>query len=153
MSNFDALVALTLSKLLSPEQRTTLLDWLPNSAKQLLFRASRDGFSASDFHSRCDGRGGTVVLVQTTDNDTIFGGYTPLSWTSGCDTPKVLSLQTLSVGIFWLKSSKKLLSKNFCVVQRNTKWRYLHETWWLLFAGRVTFREEITLENEVVDEN
>jgi hypothetical protein len=31
----------------------------------LLFRGSRDGWTAKDFHSRCDGKGPTVSLFRT----------------------------------------------------------------------------------------
>jgi len=47
----------------------------------VLYKASRDGDSASEFHSACDNKGPTVVIVQTTSG-AIFGGYTDVSWTS-----------------------------------------------------------------------
>jgi uncharacterized coiled-coil protein SlyX len=45
----------------------------------LLWRGTRDGFGAKDFHDRCDGHGPTVTIVQTTEG-WVFGGYTPLRW-------------------------------------------------------------------------
>ena len=45
----------------------------------LLFRASRDGYSTSNFHSKCDGRGNTLIIVKTT-NRRRFGGFTDLQW-------------------------------------------------------------------------
>jgi hypothetical protein len=42
---------------------------------QLLYQASRDGFGASDFHSKCNGITGTLVVVKDT-NSNIFGGFT-----------------------------------------------------------------------------
>ena len=45
----------------------------------LLFRASRDGYSSSNFHSKCDGRGNTLIIVKTT-NRRRFGGFTDLQW-------------------------------------------------------------------------
>ncbi|KAG2374276.1 hypothetical protein C9374_010846 [Naegleria lovaniensis] len=47
----------------------------------LLFRASRDGFNASQFHNKCDNKGATVTIIKSS-NDCIFGGYTPLNWNS-----------------------------------------------------------------------
>jgi hypothetical protein len=47
----------------------------------LLYRGSRDGFQASDFHGRCNGHPNTLTLISST-NDCIFGGYTPVAWTS-----------------------------------------------------------------------
>jgi hypothetical protein len=48
---------------------------------QLLYRGSRDGFEASAFHGRCNGHFNTVSLIHST-NECIFGGYTPVAWTS-----------------------------------------------------------------------
>ena len=47
---------------------------------RLLFRASRDGFSAATFHSKCDDKGPTITIVQSGDNK--FGGFTDSSWGS-----------------------------------------------------------------------
>lgn len=47
----------------------------------LLYQWSRDGFEASDFHSRCDGKPKTLTLVKSS-NENIFGGYTILPWQS-----------------------------------------------------------------------
>jgi len=46
-----------------------------------LFVASEDGDATSDFHSACDGKGPTVVIVEST-NGNVFGGYSDLSWES-----------------------------------------------------------------------
>jgi len=45
----------------------------------LLFQTSKDGDSPSTFHSRCDGKGPTVVIVETKSGN-VFGGYTSSSW-------------------------------------------------------------------------
>ena len=42
------------------------------------WRAKTDGWEASTFHSNCDGKGPTVVIIQV--GSYIFGGYTDLSW-------------------------------------------------------------------------
>lgn len=73
------------SKMLSSTEARYLLQILPKELKnkeyQLLFKASRDGFAASTFHSKCDNRGETITIIQST-NDNIFGGYTSKPWTS-----------------------------------------------------------------------
>lgn len=46
---------------------------------KLLYRGSRDGFRAADFHSKCDNRPHTVTFIKTTLGY-IFGGYTHISW-------------------------------------------------------------------------
>lgn len=48
---------------------------------QLLYRATRDGFEAADFHSMCDGFENTLTVIRTT-NDFIFGGFTEKAWQS-----------------------------------------------------------------------
>jgi len=45
----------------------------------LLFRASIDGYGASNFHSKCDGKSNTVTLVETTTGRR-FGGFTDAQW-------------------------------------------------------------------------
>jgi hypothetical protein len=47
----------------------------------LLWRGSRDGFRASDFHGRCGGHANTLALIQDTEGN-IFGGFTPVAWES-----------------------------------------------------------------------
>jgi hypothetical protein len=51
----------------------------------LLYRASRDGHTPTDFHRRCDGRPNTLCIVQPGKNRSIVGGYTPIAWRSADD--------------------------------------------------------------------
>ena len=63
--------------------RKILKGWLPKAMVgewRLLFRARRDGFAASVFHSKCDNKGPTVTVVKSGAN--IFGGFTEKSWIS-----------------------------------------------------------------------
>jgi hypothetical protein len=46
------------------------------SSLELLYRGSRDGFAASNFHGKCDRRSNTVTLIETTKGH-VFGGFTP----------------------------------------------------------------------------
>ena len=50
---------------------------------KLLYRATRDGFSAQSFHSKCDNIPNTLTVVKTTNNN-IFGGYTEQTWDGEC---------------------------------------------------------------------
>merc|ERR1712060_944334 len=47
----------------------------------LLYQASKDDDSSGNFHSRCDSKGETVVIVETTAGN-MFGGFIDASWTS-----------------------------------------------------------------------
>jgi hypothetical protein len=48
---------------------------------QLLYRGSRDGFAAATFHSLCNGHPNTITLILS-KNGSVFGGFTPLAWSS-----------------------------------------------------------------------
>ena len=54
---------------------------LGSAKSNLVYRGSRDGFLASNFHQNCDGVSNTIVLIQN-ENDRIFGGYTSVKWSS-----------------------------------------------------------------------
>lgn len=64
-----------------------MLGFLEDAARkaklELVYKASRDGFTAKEFHLHCDGLGPTLVLCKSTDSSTIFGGYANLPWNSG----------------------------------------------------------------------
>jgi len=72
------------SMILSSDQRETLVNWLKesqaitNNSDKLLYRASRDGWAASNFHSCCDNKGPTLTVVK--NGNYIFGGYTEENW-------------------------------------------------------------------------
>ncbi len=45
----------------------------------MIYKGSKDGFKASDFHSKCDDKSNTLVIVKSS-NGNIFGGNTEQSW-------------------------------------------------------------------------
>ncbi len=47
----------------------------------LLYRASRDGFTAKAFHDRCDNVPNTVTIIRNSLNF-LFGGFTSARWSS-----------------------------------------------------------------------
>ena len=49
---------------------------------KLLWQGSRDGFSASTFHTKCNGQGPTLSIGLSTFPK-IFGGFTSQSWDGG----------------------------------------------------------------------
>ena len=63
-----------LSKLLSES--------LPLRNCELLFRGSRDGLGPQAFHSKCDNKGPTLVLVRSSQG-AVFGGFASQPWNSG----------------------------------------------------------------------
>jgi len=72
------------SVILSSHQSRTLMSWLKETgaitmaSDNLLYRASRSGWAASNFHSCCDNKGPTVTVVKS--GNYIFGGYTEQEW-------------------------------------------------------------------------
>ena len=62
--------------------------WLPlppredlQTELQLLYRASRDGWKAADFHLACDGMKATLVVIREIQGH-VFGGFTETLWGS-----------------------------------------------------------------------
>lgn len=52
---------------------------------ELLYQSSRDGLSADNFHSKCDGEGSTITIIKTTKVPSlglVLGGYSRSPWTS-----------------------------------------------------------------------
>ena len=47
----------------------------------LKYRASRDGFKSTDFHSHCDGIANTLTVIKAKSGN-IFGGFTEQKWHS-----------------------------------------------------------------------
>ena len=50
-----------------------------NVRLNLLYKISRDGCSASTFHTKCDCKGPTITVIYNS-NDTVYGGYTSQNW-------------------------------------------------------------------------
>ena len=47
---------------------------------ELLYRGSRDGMSANNFHNKCKNKGPTISLLKN-EKGYIFGGYAAVDWT------------------------------------------------------------------------
>uniref|UniRef100_A0A6U3TM16 TLDc domain-containing protein n=1 Tax=Ditylum brightwellii TaxID=49249 RepID=A0A6U3TM16_9STRA len=73
------------SNILSEHQVSIIDKWLEEDGcgvdKYLLYRASRDGWKASDFHDKCDNQGPTLTIIKSAGGY-IFGGYCNTSWSS-----------------------------------------------------------------------
>eukprot|EP00957_Ditylum_brightwellii_P175044 13327643-Ditylum_brightwellii.AAC.1 len=73
------------SRILSDDQVDNITKWLVEGKcgfdAKLLYRASRDGWQASNFHAKCDNQGPTLTVIRTTGGY-IFGGYCDTPWSS-----------------------------------------------------------------------
>lgn len=80
--NFDSVILKD-----DPENQKIIANWVLETIKSnhysfnLLYRGSRDGFRAKDFHGKCDYKGPTLVIIENTIGNK-FGGYAPVAWTS-----------------------------------------------------------------------
>ena len=74
--------------------------WLPSDVQEktlkLCYRASVNGWASSTFHSFCDNKGPTVVLVKS--GQYVFGGYAAAQWGG-----KSLSFKTAPFYLFLFK--------------------------------------------------
>ena len=70
------------STILTQELGVSLLNLIGvplNSEATRVYQASKDGFSASNFHSKANGILGTFTVVKSKSGN-VFGGFTMLSW-------------------------------------------------------------------------
>jgi hypothetical protein len=77
----------------------------------LLWRGSRDGFEIASFHKHCDGHGNTLMIVIDTKGN-VFGGFTPVAWTSNNGAVADNSLRSF---IFTLKNPHDPTARKFAL--------------------------------------
>eukprot|EP00984_Skeletonema_dohrnii_P026449 scaffold15824_cov84-Skeletonema_dohrnii-CCMP3373.AAC.1 len=67
----------------SSKEAEIIQNWLSEDSSDgklnLLYRSSRDGLSAGEFHNSCDNKGRTLVLIETTEGE-VVGGYSNTDW-------------------------------------------------------------------------
>jgi hypothetical protein len=66
---------------LTNEESVSLVELTKTSKGNLLYRATRDGFTGKAFHSKCDGKGNTITIIKN-DLNYVFGGYASSAWNS-----------------------------------------------------------------------
>ena len=86
-------INITLKNLiLTDEIKKNIMNFLPNKIKNfqckkifmLLYKATRDGCLAKDFHNKVDNVGPLLIIIETTNNQ-IFGAFTSVAWSSKND--------------------------------------------------------------------
>ena len=73
------------SQILKDKQPSELIKVCEFSSKDkwtLLYRGTRDGFGAANFHSKCDGQKNTLTILEAHGTSYIFGGFKSISWKS-----------------------------------------------------------------------
>ena len=69
------------SNIMNEEEGLTLALMTESSNGILLYRATRDGFTVDEFHSKCDGKANTITIIKN-NLDFVFGGFCAEQWTS-----------------------------------------------------------------------
>ena len=78
--------------ILTDEIKKNIINFLPYKLKNfhykkifmLLYKATRDGCLAKDFHNKVDNIGPLLIIIETTNNE-IFGAFTSVAWSSKND--------------------------------------------------------------------
>jgi hypothetical protein len=106
----------------------SIFDEFSGSRFELLWRGSRDGFSAVAFHARCDGHGNTVTVILDTKGN-IFGGYTPLTWESrdwdekqSVECPYLKCDDSLKSFVFTVKNPSGIAPRRFPLKEDWKEW-------------------------------
>ena len=114
------------STILPKRQSYQMESWLVEDGLygylELLYRGSRDGWKASDFHAKCDNKGATITVIRSTGGF-IFGGFADKSWTSSygwCESDKAF--------LFSLKSpSSEFGTTKICINQNMCSFAIYHK--------------------------
>jgi hypothetical protein len=77
----------------------------------LLWRGTRDGVGALDFHNRCDGHANALTLILDTKRN-VFGGFTPVEWDSSNSLKADDSLRSF---LFTLKNPHNIPARRFAL--------------------------------------
>ena len=75
----------------------------------ILYRGTRDGDLAKNFHEKCEDKGPTLTICKEKKTGNIFGGYTEAKWDSKDRHPK----SDKNAFIYSITYNKKFVSKNF----------------------------------------
>ncbi|CDW81058.1 tldc domain-containing protein [Stylonychia lemnae] len=97
-----------------------------NGQCKLIFKATNDGFTASNFHQKCDNKGPTISFIQS-EHGQVFGGYTTVSWTTPDNNNKLNN----DNDAFVFSLSKNTLHKQY----QNFDNAVLHYKDWLMLFG------------------
>jgi hypothetical protein len=94
----------------------------------LLWRGSRDGFKAKQFHRHCDGHPNTLTVILDT-NGNIFGAFTPIAWESST-FGKYKTDPSLTSFLFTLKNPHNVAARRFALkAEKKESAIYCDECW------------------------
>jgi hypothetical protein len=105
-----------------------LFAWFPWHTFTLLWRGSRDGFRAKNFHRRCDGHANTLTLIEDTAGN-IFGGFTPVEWEAPQHS-KSKADPSLTSFLFTLKNPHNIPARKFALKDQAKDDAIYCDSWW-----------------------
>jgi len=110
------------SYLLNDENCIQLIQWIGKEVVfERIFKATKDGFSSHNFHSKCDKQGSTIVVVQN-DASSLIGGYSILDWDGSVnddyDYKEDISLQCFLFNLT-INKNYKMKSKSYAISNSN----------------------------------
>ena len=89
------------SLILNKEEFRSLQEMTKAPEGNLLYRATRDGFTHEAFHSKCDGKSNTITIIKNNLNY-VFGGYASSAWDSSAlyiDDPNAFLFSLRRAGV------------------------------------------------------
>jgi hypothetical protein len=110
------------TKILSVNSQIELnkLSEFDNQQWQLIYRASRDGYTAKAFHQSCDGCFPTICVIRSEDGF-IFGGFTSVPWSSTNEEKT-----DTSAFLFTLKNPHGIKPTKYPIHERAVKFAVSH---------------------------
>ena len=97
-------------------------------AIRLLYRATRDGFTHSAFHSNCDGKANTITIIKNNLNY-VFGGYASKAWHSNNEW-----IQDSDAFIFSLRRNGISTNEKYKVTKPQNAYQGYYSTYFWLFG-------------------
>ena len=115
---------------LTSSEEKSLYEMTNKKAILLLYRATRDGFTHSAFHSRCDGKANTITIIKNHLNY-VFGGYASRAWHS-----KDAYIEDGNAFIFSLRRNGTSTNEKYKVKNPQSAYRgYSSSSVWLFAFG------------------
>ena len=104
---------------ITPYNIDLLREWtgIPKMNVELIFKASRDGFKALEFHSKCTDDVTPSIIIAKTQFGKLIGGYTEIPWKVAATDYEVVPDKTGKTFLFSLDLKEKYIPKDpkYCI--------------------------------------
>jgi hypothetical protein len=117
------------SIILNQSEQLNLIEMTESKSCELVYRATRDSFTAYEFHSKCDYKPNLVSIIRNNLNY-IFGGYTSVAWNKNSSW-----VTDRNAFIFSLRRNGVTKNDKF-MVQGNGEYAFYGNEYYHLWYGR-----------------